>query len=182
MLRMSITMTPKYPSERMEEFRTFFGEALQKVHKACVFKILETCVAWTRVDTGRLRAGWFPYMAQDGFPYQRSTNPPVNPKDGAIEEGMAAGGYMEGYLKVYVYNGVDYAGYLEEGKGTFDITGTTSFQQAPYGDVNSALPKFAELYASCMTKFLDNADQLLSGGNFSMGEVPGDFGPPTLTD
>jgi len=182
-----IKITPQYPAERFNEFTKFFGDSLQKMHRACCFYILELCIRWTRVDTGRLRAGWIPYLAANGFPWNRSIKAPLHEEAGAFTEGLASGRYQEGYLSLYVENGVNYAGYLNDSNaGIFDVTGGHSVQPALYGDVQAAGPFFGKLYADKMQRIMDNCDawltKIMRDGDTGTIEVPEDLGVPNNTD
>lgn len=186
-LTVKIQITPNHPAERFDEFVKFFGDALQKMHKACTFYILELCVRWTRVDTGRLRAGWIPYLNANGFPWQRSALKVGNENVASIAEGMAAGRYQEGFLQIYVENGVNYAGYLNDSNaGIFNIAGKHSVQPALFGDVQSAGPFFEKIYAQKMQKLFENCDkwldEIMKNGDTGTIEVPQDLGVPNNTD
>jgi hypothetical protein len=187
LISVKIQVTPQYPAERFEEFIKFFGDSLQKMHRASSFFILELCIRWTRVDKGRLRAGWIPYLNDHGFPWQRSATKVRNETLASISEGMAVSRYQEGYLQLYVENGVNYAGYLNDSDaGIFDVSGTHSVQPALFSDVQGAGAFFGKLYADKMEKLLANCDmwleEVMKNGDTGKIDVPDDLGPPNSTD
>lgn len=189
MMSIKLKLTPEHPAERMELYTKYFGKQLQQLHNACCFYILELCVQWTRVDTGRLRSGWIPYMEAHNHPYERSMGPVMDAKDGAIQEGLDAGRYQEGYLNLYVENGVNYAGYVDNALsgpngGMFDMTGKHSFKPAPVGTFFAGVQIFAEQYASRMEQLLKNCDaqfdHIMKGGSPEDLDQPLDLGAPDL--
>ena len=189
MMSIKLKLTPEHPAERMALYTEYFGKQLQQLHNACCFYILELCVQWTRVHTGRLRSGWIPYMVAHNHPYERSMGPVRDAKDGAIQEGLDAGRYQEGHLSLYVENGVNYAGYVDNALrgpngGMFDMTGEHSFKPAPVGTFFAGVQIFAEQYAVRMEQLLKNCDaqldQIMKGGSPEDLDQPIDLGMPDL--
>lgn len=200
MMSIKLKLTPEQPAEKMELFREFFGKDLQNLHNACCFYILEMCVQWTRVDTGRLRSGWIPYMVAHNHNYERSMGPVRDAKDGAIQEGLDAGRYQEGYLSLYVENGVNYAPYVDALTGVrsnlktheeragfggmFDMSGQHSFKSAPLPTFQACQSLFAEQYAVRMEQMLKNCDaqleHIMKGGSPEDLDQPIDLGAPDL--
>lgn len=187
MMSIKFVLNPERPAERMAIYTEFFGKQLQQLHNVCCLWILEQCIQWTRVDTGRLRSGWIPFMAAHNHDFERSLGPVRNPEEGAIAEGMDAGRFTEDYLNLYVENGVDYAGYVDNALsgprgGIFDMTGEHSYRPAPVGTFQAAVPLFAERYAQNMNKLFENIDgqleKVMKGADVTDLEVPTDLGPP----
>ena len=188
---MNFTLTPDQPAERMEVFTEYFGEKLQTLHNACCFYILEMCLQWTRVDTGRLVSGWIPFMQAHSeiADYSRSLRSPRDEKSGAEEEGISQGVFTEAYLNLYVENGVNYAGFVDNALsgpngGIFDMTGDHSFKPAPVATFQAATPLFTEAYGTRMEALLKNCDswldKIMAGSNGDDIEIQTDLGPPEM--
>ena len=189
MMTMTFKLLPEQTAERMALYAEYFGQSLQNLHNACCFYILEMCLQWTRVDTGRLRSGWIPFLSAHNHNYERSLGPIRKPEDGAIEEGMSAGRFQESYLNLYVENGVDYAGDVDNALrgpngGIFDMTGEHSYRPAPVGTFVAAVPLFAEQYATRMQVLFKNCDaelnHIMKGGSPEDLETQTDLGPPDM--
>jgi hypothetical protein len=123
--------------------------------------------------------------------YERSLGPIRKDVDDATSEGISESRFQEGYLSLYVENGVNYAGYVDNALrglngGMFDMTGQHSFKPSPVGTFQAAVPLFAEQYASRMEKLSQNADEwldkIMKGDSPDQIDVPSDLGPPELTN
>lgn len=189
MLTINFKLTPEKPAERLKLYEEFFGRQLQLLHHACCFYILEQCIQWTRVDTGRLRSGWTPFLVDMKHPYERSLGPVQKADADAVQEGQSAGRYKDDYLSLYVENGVEYAPDVDNALrgpngGMFDISGKHSYRPAPVATLMAAVPNFYDTYSEKMKKLFENCDKqleiIMKGGGPEDIEVPTDLGPPDM--
>ena len=180
MIAFSIKLKPGLPSEEFGKFSSEFMAKAQIVHRAATFKIIESIIAWSRVDTGRMRAGWFPYLRAYNHPFQRSTIDKKAVNQEEVAEGEREGSFQELPTRSIVTNGVQYSGYVEQNVGVFDQDGSSASVPSPFPTLQSALPKFAELYKRSFDRFID-----ITAKRFKENKGPEeirDFGPPNVTE
>lgn len=150
-----------------------FGPYLQKSHRVGVMSIVSRCVAWSRVATGRMRAGWLPYLKANGYPYQSILGTrAIGYKGNQTAEGT----FRDMPLRTVVENGVAYTGDVEAGYGVFDTQGHSSFIPAPVGGLEKARDLFANIYAERMQNSIDLAmENWNKGGEGSGSNGVGDY-------
>ena len=179
-LKFKVKMTPAHPARDLERLEEWYPGQLQKAHRGGVMRILETYVAWSRVDTGRFRAGWYAYMRAYGFPFQRSVKPGKDETAIAEAEGEALGMYQEEPLRTVVYNGVNYGPPLEERTGIFDREGRSAFIPSPFRGLADCQQYIAERYSKVMETVMDNMAEAHDKGDLTDDGLPFfDSGPPS---
>jgi len=127
MAGLTITVRPK-PATFFEDRKKFFAQYPDKAvltHLKWVFRVMEYTVKYSRVETGRSRAAWFPIMDFYGFNYQRSlAGQRTDPS--AVEEGYAMGSYDSQPFNTTITNNVEYADIMNRRFGLFGFSPMTS--------------------------------------------------------
>ena len=157
----------------MESFQPY----LQKAHRVCVVSIVANAVAWSRVDTGRMRSGWLPYLKANNYPYQAILG---TRSVGYKGEQTALGYFREAPFRTVIENSVAYTKDVEAEYGVFDTWSgrkPSSFMRAPVGSLRQAGPKFADLYGRNMQGALDGATEIWNKGRGKVGDYS-DMEPP----
>ena len=100
---MSLRVTMKFKGRDLpKDWETFVaatGPYIQRCHNAGVLGIVADFVAWSRVDTGRMRAGWLPMLIRSDYPYQeilgsRKTDEAAVQEDAEVLRGLGGGGEL----------------------------------------------------------------------------------------
>jgi hypothetical protein len=145
----------------VEEYRKYlegFEEGLQNTHDMWIFRVLEYVSRYSRVDTGRSRAGWFKIMDTKGYDYSRSLVS-LPGKEDETEQGRAQGDFVESPLNTTIINNVKY---VEPMNRRFGIFG---FEQMSIGRMNlgsqgirfeDKIPQFEMYGEQNLGKFMDN--------------------------
>lgn len=163
-----------------EKFAAAFDPYLQLAHNKCVLAIVADAVAWSRVDTGRMRAGWLPILLDEGYPYTQQLLGTASPN---YEASLAPEGTFQRFpLKTVVENGVVYTQYVEEKVGVFDMEGKSAFMRSPVMGLEEAGQRWADLYARNMQTLLDNLMEAWNKGTLSSMQEPIDLPPPSPSD
>ena len=116
MMTMTITLDPPDAIQKFSQFSQRFRDGLEQTHRMWVFRVLEYLVRFSRVDTGRSRAAWMPFMDDQGYSYQRSLTAPPNVED-LTGEGRLQGTYDHQGMETTVYNNVKYVDSMNQKYG-----------------------------------------------------------------
>ncbi len=162
-----------------------------KVHRANVFYCLEAMIMWFRVDTGRMRASFFPFMTKHMHNFMRSlraaTGKDLKKNSAAEAEGQAMGFFMDEPLYTQIGSNVEYVDPLDHKTGVFDPDGISSYRPAPFVSLMEAVYKFDEFTQRNWDNFfaqnlggMQTLDQYLKSetGMGVNGEI--DFGQPSV--
>lgn len=149
---MKITIKPKDIANRFKKFAKVFPKEADKAHRVAVFSVLGQVIRWTRVDTGRLRAAWLPFLDTYGVDYRAFmiSYPTVKPDEEHL--GRSEGTWEDFPFHTRILNNVKYAEHVDKKVGIF-VTGTFL----------SRYPYFERIYSEKIKEFFDAADELLEG-------------------
>jgi len=120
MLAMTVKMNPDNAPQLMEAYGEDFLTAAQQAHNTWVMRVLEYIVKFSRVDTGRSRAGWFNFMDLNGYDYHRSL--PPGGQSMAVEEGRGLGQSVSEPFSTTIINNVKYVEPMNRRFGLFGFT------------------------------------------------------------
>ena len=122
-VQVSLVIKVKNQNPKAAEMMRAFGDdwtnGTQAAHDTWVMRVLEYIVRFSRVDTGRSRAGWFRFMDSKGYNYQRSL-PPTGVED-ASDEGRAMGGAISEPFLTTIINNVVYVDPMNQRYGLFNF-------------------------------------------------------------
>lgn len=189
-LQFKIEATPSDFSEKFNDLPEKMQSMANSVHRANVFYCLEAMLLWMRVDTGRLRGSFLPFMDKYQHNYQRSLGVPTLAKQysmAGVEEGKALGDVLDEPLDTTITSNVEYAQPLDKTPGMFDQNGFHSMKPAPFPSLASAVIIFEQFFQTNFDAFLDqniggmkSMDEFLrkTVGMGIGGEIDLDFGQP----
>jgi hypothetical protein len=143
----------KTVSKNLKMLDTNLKKEIETVHDKCAFNIVSDVVKNCRVDTGRLRASWFPFLDTFGYDYSNIVAKQGNETAEGIAEGKTQGTFSKRPLNTFVKTNVKYAGELEEKTGILKI-----------GTLQGQLPKFYRIYNDTFNDFLKVVDGLILKG------------------
>jgi hypothetical protein len=174
-------------AEMMRAFGDDWTDGVQKGHDVWVMRVLEYIVRFSRVDTGRSRAGWFRFMDIRGYNYQRSL-PPTGVED-ATEEGRSKGEAISEPFLTTIINNVDYVDPMNQRYGLFnfgpvEIRGKKRIMTMSQGmRLEDRIPLFEQYGADNYQKFTDNAIKAYEAGgaNFKPGPIEPVENEPPMT-
>lgn len=170
-------------------FDWFANVAMLQIHKPAVFLVLETMVAWSRIRTGEMRAGWASYMQAYGHPYFRVMKA-VTDKQDKTSDGLSMGNYSEGFgqgvVNLQIMNNVPYVGFVDDKEGIFDTSGEESYLQALYPTMTASWGRLSELYSYGWQMNMNLLPGIftagLADGNFDASVFLQDLGIPTNSE
>jgi hypothetical protein len=146
--KLKITLKPKDAAKRFRAFARDWEQDASKAHKKAILTILGWYVRWSRVDTGRFRAGWMPYADKEGYSLEAAAVRIGSEVQVEESAGRMDGSYEElGPLHTRILNGVAYAEMLDDRTGVFEG-----------GTFLSKLAQTERIYSEQIQEFLDAAD------------------------
>lgn len=153
---------------------------LEMAHKKCALRIVADAVAWSRVDTGLMRAGWLPYLIQNGYPYSNLLG-----TGSANYQGITAGPgtFREYPMRTIITNAVAYTQFVDSKVGIFDTEGKSAYMRAPVEHLEQAGMRWSGNYARMMQSCIDFYSEAWNRGEKDFSKVePEDPGPPSGMD
>lgn len=156
---MNLTVKVKWKGKNLPQEWMKFSQKLRPylelAHKKCVMAIVADAVVWSRVDTGRMRAGWLPYLIQNNYPYESLLGTRSKDYQGSVD--------IEGFVQVdepfhtILEDAVKYTEYVEDKVGVFDTEGKSAYRPAPYATLEEASQVWGNKYGMRMQMLIDNA-------------------------
>lgn len=148
MFKLEVTVSDPEFAKAYDTMPEKMQRLAEKLHRGCVFQCLEALTSWMRVDTGRMRASFWPIMEKHGFTqFQRSTMPSRNPEISSAEaEGRGLGTFSDSPLNTIVRSNVKYIPALDMRTGALDQDGTSSFRPSPVPSFAATQPLFEEFF------------------------------------
>lgn len=149
----TIELKPKGVAARFASFASLFIQESETTHKVGVLSVLNKMVYWSRVDTGRMRAGFFAYADSRGYSLAASLVNFATVKADQEKLGRKEGQYQDGYLRTRIINAVKYIGQVDDKVGIF-YSGTFA----------SKLAVFERIYGKKFQEFFEAADAMNTTG------------------
>lgn len=190
-LRASVTSNPTNAPALFSAYLDGFVEATFDAHRKWVFQVLEYIIKYSRVDTGRSRSAWVPFMEAYGYDYSRSLPPAPNSQPGAIELGKASGYFTDRPYVTEVVNNVQYVEVMDRRYGMFGfkpvvknsargkkVVAQKLEQGAHFQD---KIPLFESFGEAAWERFMSNAKQAYEKQRrFNPGKIPPLVNPPPV--
>lgn len=122
MLVVSMRMNPRDASQKFTKFLMDYRTKGVDTHRKWVFAVLEYTVKYSRIDTGRSRSAWTPFMNLYGFDYFRSL--PAGPRQtqDAVSQGMSQGTFVDSEFHTEIVNNVSYTEAMNKSYGLFGFS------------------------------------------------------------
>ena len=169
-LVIKLKVTPLNFADENGKFIADFVEKAKLTHKKWVFQVLEYIVKYHRLDTGRSRAAWTPFMDANMYPYQRSYAPGPNVDYSEEEAGKTEGFFVSQDFRTLITNNVEYVNVMNETYGLFgfspgergkrkEVFGVTEFgNRVTMGiRLEERYPLFESMAATLYTRLIENA-------------------------
>ena len=176
-------------ADLMAAFGDDWNQAAQDAHEMWVMRVLEYIVRFSRVDTGRSRAGWFNFMDLRGYNYRRSL-PPTGTEEGT-DEGRALGDSISEPFITTIINNVNYVEPMNRRYGLFGFKpivrkdGKIGSAKVEKGIMlEDRVPLFEQYGADNWQKFIENAREAFEAGGgrkFKPGPIAPVTNEPPLT-
>jgi hypothetical protein len=167
-------------ADLMAAFGDDWNQAAQDAHEIWVMRVLEYIVRFSRVDTGRSRAGWFNFMDLRGYNYRRSL-PPTGTEEGT-DEGRALGDSISEPFITTIINNVNYVEPMNRRYGLFGFAPATSGKMKLGSSdgirFEEKIPVFEQYGADNWQKFIENAREAFEAGGGRKFK-PGPIAPVT---
>jgi hypothetical protein len=170
----------------MRAFGSDWQVAAEGAHNMWVMRVLEYITRFSRVDTGRSRAGWFNFMDLNGYDYHRSL-PPAGTEMG-MDEGRAQGQSISEPFLTTIINNVNYVEPMNRRYGLFGFkphmrkgkrAGAIKVEQGIR--LEDRVPLFEQYGVDNWNKFVKNAKEAYEAGGrkFKPGPItPVENDPP----
>lgn len=121
-LRVKIGFKNPNMMKDLKGFITDFDGKLKDTHRKWVLMVDEYIVKYSRLDTGRSRGAWTPFMVNQGVDYTRSM--PVGGDPAAFAEGQAEGSFLDQDFHTELVNNVEYVEVMDRRYGMFGYSPT----------------------------------------------------------
>ena len=128
-LAITVRMDPPDMVRKYEDFFEGFYAAALQTHRAWVFWVLEYITKYCRVDTGRTRSAWTPFMDAYGYDYYRSMPPAANEDAVAVALGKSEGSFTDEPFLTTISNNVEYVDTMNQQYGLFGFSPSSSGRQ-----------------------------------------------------
>ena len=185
-LAIEFKMTPRDFGDRGAAFSENLLRGAVDVHDMWVMRVSEYMTKFSRVDTGRSRAGWFSFMDSKGYNYQRSLPPTRDMKDES-SEGRAEGMFVSQPFNTTLINNVKYVDPMNKRFGLFGFANMTSGKMYLGSEgihFEEKIPLFEAYGEENYQRYIDNCVKAFDAGGkvFQPSEIAPVVNDPPMTE